>query len=265
MQRLGMIISYVGTRYHGFQIQSNAPTVQEELQKVLYTLTKEQIIVHGSGRTDAGVHARGQCIHFDTESQMPLRRWSLAMNSLLPRDIVVRQTFVAADHFHARRSAVEKTYRYSIQNDRFIDPFLRGLELHCPLPLQIEKMKSALQHLIGRHDFTSFCSPHSDKEDKIRTIHTAELQHDPVFPQKLHIFLTGDGFLYNMVRIVAGTLIEVGKGKRSVDDFKYVLACKDRSLAGHTAPPHALTLWHVGYEEKHILKRDTDVITNRQQ
>lgn len=248
-----MIVSYVGTNYHGFQIQSNSRTVQEEIQKALFTLTKEHIVIHGSGRTDSGVHARGQCFHFETDSELPLRRWSLSMNSQLPRDIVVNTTFEVAEDFHARRSALEKTYHYTINNHRFIDPFYKNYELHCPIPLDVDKMRSAIHGLIGEHDFTSFCSTNTDKTDFVRTIYEADIITDTNYSSKFHIVITGNGFLYNMVRIIAGTLIQVGKGNRTVNDFINVLEARDRKAAGPTALAQGLTLWHVKYDSKYIL------------
>lgn len=248
MRTLCMVIAYDGSGYHGFQIQPDVITIQQVLQQTLHELTGEEIHVSGSGRTDAGVHARRQVIHFKTNSPIPIERWTRIMNGRLPDDIVVLQTCEVPDHFHARKSARSKTYRYSIRNGPIPDVFKRKYEWHVPQPLDWTGMEKGLKHLVGEHDFTSFSSSRTDKEDRVRTVYAAWIEREPHDPELYHIYLTGNGFLYNMVRIIVGTLLEVGRGVRSSDDIAKILAARNRTCAGPTAPPQGLTLWEVQYE-----------------
>jgi len=294
------LVSYDGTRYHGFQTQPDGNTVQDRLEDAIRKLTGEEVRVTGSGRTDAGVHARGQVVNFHTSSRIPAERWALALNTRLPEDIVVLGAAEVDPSFHARRDAVSKTYRYTVNTRRFPDVFRRRYEYHHPIPLDCAAMREGLRHLVGEHDFTSFASTHSAAPHHVRTIFSARLIVEPEggpdgaasghvrdgsaagldagvrngaaggsddgargvatgsasresAPEKvrgrIHLELTGNGFLYNMVRIIAGTLLEVGEGKRSPEQIAGILAAKDRSLAGPTAPAHGLVLWRVDYDE----------------
>lgn len=256
MRNLCMTVSYDGTGYNGFQVQPGLNTIQEHIENSIRQLTGEKLKITASGRTDAGVHARAQVFNFHTHSQIPLERWSLAINTRLPDDIVVCEAKEMPLDFHSRRSAKKKTYRYTIRVGRYPNLFLRHTEFHHPTPLDIESMKEGLRHVVGVHDFTSFCSARSDKENRVRTIYDAWIQCEP-FDDRLnsyamHIYLTGSGFLYNMVRIIVGTLIEVGEGKRSSESISSILAAKNRRLAGPTAMPHGLMLWEVNYDEEAI-------------
>lgn len=242
-----VVVSYDGTRYHGFQIQSNAVTVQEVLQQALYELTGESIVIVGSGRTDAGVHARGQVVHFDTNSTIPSERWIPALNAILPDDIVAVHAEKAGDDFHARFDAKEKTYRYLIDNGAVPDVFQRRYAYHMRQPLDVEKMNEAAAFLVGTHDFTSFCSVQTDVEDKVRTVLRASVERERRWIQ---LTVTGNGFLYHMVRIIAGTLIEVGRGKRKPQDIPDILAKKDRRSAGRRPRAQGLTLWEVKYPNR---------------
>lgn len=254
LRNIRMTVSYDGAAYNGFQIQPGLTTVQEELEKSIKLLTGEQLKITASGRTDAGVHARGQVFNFCTESQIPLERWCLALNSRLPEDIVVRDALHVPDDFHSRRSAKRKTYRYTVRCGKNPDVFKRHLEFHHPALLDIEGMREGLRHIVGEHDFSSFCSARTTKNSFIRTIYEAKLKCEP-FDEDLnsfafHIILTGNGFLYNMVRIIVGTLLQVGEGKRSGSEIKAILEAKNRAKAGPTAMAHGLMLWEVFYEDE---------------
>lgn len=249
-----MKVSYEGTSYSGFQTQPRARTVQAELERALSTITGEQIAVISSGRTDAGVHAHGQVFNFLTKSTMELRRWCLAVNNILPRDIIVVAVKEVSLDFHARKASNRKTYRYTINNYRYVDVFGRHVQYHHPTPLDVEAMQEAIGCLVGEHDFTSFCSARSTKSSHVRTIYEArldvvELEHRTDPGQMLHIVITGNGFLYNMVRIIAGTLISIGEGKLSSADMGRILAARDRAEAGPTAAAQGLSLWEVCYDD----------------
>ncbi|WP_036708485.1 tRNA pseudouridine(38-40) synthase TruA [Paenibacillus pinihumi] len=245
MRNICMTVSYDGTAYNGFQIQPIGRTIQGEIEKVIHLLTGETIKIHGSGRTDAGVHARGQVFHFHTGSQIPVERWAIALNSRLPDDIVIQSAEEKHLDFHSRRSAKRKTYRYSIRTGKHPNVFNRHFEFHHYSPLNTEAMRSALSHLVGEHDFTTFTSIHSTKQSHVRTIYEAKLvEEDDV----IHTYFTGNGFLYNMVRIIMGTLMKIGEGKIIADDMPMILAACDRSKAGPKAMAHGLILWSVEYE-----------------
>lgn len=257
MPNIAMVVSYDGTAYNGFQTQPDGNTVQDMLEAAIRRLTGEELKVISSGRTDAGVHSRGQVINFFTESRIPVERWCLALNSRLPNDIVVYSGREVSVDFHARRSAKRKTYRYSIQRSKFHDVFHYNTRFHHPHPLAIEPMREALEALTGEHDFTSFCSTRASVESHVRTLYSTRLLTESYADLEdsdagvIHLEVTGNGFLYNMVRIIAGTVMEVGEGKRSPQDIPRILAGKDRALAGPTAVPHGLMLWSVEYNSFH--------------
>ncbi|GGG07291.1 tRNA pseudouridine(38-40) synthase TruA [Paenibacillus abyssi] len=247
MRNICMTVSYDGTEYNGFQSQPIGRTIQGEIEKAIHALTGEDVKIHGSGRTDAGVHARGQVFNFLTESQIPVGKWAIAVNSRLPDDIVIRGAEEVPLYFHARRSAKRKTYRYSIRMGRYPDVFNRRYEFHHYNPLQLDPMREALEYLIGEHDFTTFTSIHSTKKSHVRTIYEAKLvEADGV----VHTYFTGNGFLYNMIRIIMGTLMRIGEGKMSAADMPSILAACDRTKAGPKAMAHGLTLWEVEYTSK---------------
>lgn len=255
MRNLCMVVSYDGTSYHGFQTQPQKNTIQDKIEEALALLTGEKILIISSGRTDAKVHARAQIFNFITSSPIPVRSWGLAINTILPNDIVVLHVKEVPMEFHARKGAKSKTYRYTINGNRFADVFHRFSQFHHPTYLNVDEMEKALHWLIGKHDFTSFCSRKSVKESHIRTISEAKIVREqqidpfqnPVQAGVIHIYLTGNGFLYNMVRIIAGTLIEIGEGKKGANEMKLILEAEDRSYAGPTADAHGLTLWEVFY------------------
>lgn len=256
MRNLCMVVSYDGTSYYGFQTQPQKNTVQDRIEEAIAKLTGETVKIISSGRTDAGVHARGQVFNFVTSSPIPLIRWCLALNARLPRDIVIVDAKEVPLEFHARRGAKKKTYCYTINNHRYIDVFRRHIQFHHPTRLNLEEMERALKQIVGEHDFTSFCSRKSTKESHVRTVYEAKMVREissalhsvPYHEGVFHIFITGSGFLYNMVRIIAGTLIEIGEGKLRSEDMLRILMAKDRSKAGPTAVAHGLTLWDVSYD-----------------
>jgi tRNA pseudouridine38-40 synthase len=245
MQRYKCIISYDGSSFSGYQVQPNKRTIQSVIEAVLAKMHKgEPVKISASGRTDAGVHALGQVIHFDSALPISVEKWELALNSLLPDEIVVLTVEKVHEGFHARFDASGKEYRYFLQLSRKRDPFRRNYAYQYPYPLDIERMKSACQYLLGTHDFSSFCSARTEVEDKVRTIETIEISQAE---GTLSIRFVGNGFLYNMVRILVGTLLEVGSGSRNPEEIKTILEKKDRRLAGKTAPAHGLYLWKVFY------------------
>ncbi|GAA3411897.1 tRNA pseudouridine(38-40) synthase TruA [Paenibacillus hodogayensis] len=254
MRNLIMTVSYDGTAYSGFQSQPDGNTIQDRIEAAIEHLTGEKIIITSSGRTDAGVHARAQLFNFHTASSIPLERWALALNSRLPPDIRILEARMADPDFHARRWAKRKTYRYTINCNRIPDVFQRHMQVHHPTPLDVEAMRHALRTLIGEHDFTSFCSVKSTKPSHVRTIYDAVIEIEPqrslegsLSTGVIHIFITGNGFLQHMVRIIVGTLLQIGEGKRSPQEMGDILAAQKRSRAGPTAMPHGLMLWDIVY------------------
>ena len=237
-------IAYNGTKYHGWQAQENANTIQSEVEKAIWKLTKEEVKIFGSGRTDAGVHALGQIANFYTDSTIPSDRFSYALNSLLPEDIVVVESECVEDSFHARFNARGKIYRYIIYNERQRSPFYKDLAWHVPMSLDIGLMEKAASFLEGTHDFRAFCAAGTGVKDFVRTIYgiTISKQRDCI-----EIVVRGNGFFYNMVRIISGTLIEVGTKKYVPEYIVDILNSRDRRLAGITAPSHGLYLVEVLY------------------
>ncbi|MEX2104282.1 MAG: tRNA pseudouridine(38-40) synthase TruA, partial [Bacilli bacterium] len=215
------------------------------IQQSLSQLTGEEITVFASGRTDAGVHALGQVIHFCTSNGMPLHRWCLALNHLLPSDIIALVAYDVPDSFHARHHAVSKIYRYKVDNARFRDVFHLNQAYHYVWPIDDEKMRKAAELLIGEHDFTSFCSTKSVVKSRIRTLYDIKIERNGQFVEFTYF---GNGFLYNMVRILTGTLLEVGRGRILANSMKEILEAKERTKAGPTVPPEGLTLLEVNYE-----------------
>ncbi|MEK4004218.1 tRNA pseudouridine(38-40) synthase TruA [Paenibacillus sp. FSL H3-0333] len=256
MRNLLMKVNYDGTHYDGFQTQPQGNTIQDKLEHAIQHLTGETLKITGSGRTDAGVHAYGQPFNFITSSQIPLERWCLALNARLPQDIVVTEAAEVPLSFHSRRGAKRKTYRYTINGNRFPDPFQRRWQHHHPMKLNVPAMELGLSALLGTHDYTSFASRKSTKTSHVRTIYEAYLEVDrsmcrPGSPDQgvIHTYITGSGFLQHMVRIIMGTLMQVGQGKISADRMPVILAACDRAVAGPTAVSKGLALWSVEYDE----------------
>jgi tRNA pseudouridine38-40 synthase len=246
MPRYKSIISYDGSGFSGYQVQPNKRTVQSVLESVLTKMHKgETVKVSGSGRTDAGVHAKGQVIHFDSPLMIPEDKWEKALNSLLPEDISVSSVVSVDESFHARFHALGKEYRYVLHLSSKRDPLQRKFAYHYPYRLNLDAMEQASKFFLGTHDFTSFCAAKTEVEDKVRTIESIDFTR---VDELLTIRFVGNGFLYNMVRILVGTLLEVGSGERSPEDIPIILAHKDRRVSGKTAPAHGLYLWEVFYE-----------------
>ena len=249
MKRLKATIMYDGSGFAGYQVQPNARTVQLELERVLSKMHKGMDVkVVASGRTDAGVHALGQVIHFDTELQFPIDRWRRALNVQLPADIRVLSVEEVSDEFHARYGTSGKVYRYKWGLGDVESPFKRHYVVHMPgAKINIPRMREAAQAFLGTHDFTSFCSARTEVVDRVRTIKRLDLIE--FGQEELHMVIEGDGFLYNMVRIIAGNLWEVGIGRREPSEMAGMIAACDRKKAGKTAPAHGLYLENVFYSK----------------
>lgn len=246
MKRIKMIVAYDGTNYCGWQIQPNGVTIEQKLNEALSALLKEDIKVTGASRTDSGVHSLGNVCIFDTNARMPGSKISYAVNRSLPDDIVVVESCEVAEDFHPRFSKSRKTYEYRIMNRTFPDPTRRLDTYHFHYPLDVDKMAEAAAHLEGEHDFKSFASVHMQAETSVRTIYSCTVTRSGDI---ITIRVTGSGFLYNMVRIIAGTLIKVGCGDIAPEMIPEILAAEDRSKAGPTAPAHGLTMIGLEYEQ----------------
>lgn len=244
MKRVKFLVAYDGTNYHGFAKQKNAKTIQEVLEKAIFELTKQHIEVIGSGRTDTGVHAKGQCCIVDLETSIPIERLGKALNSKLPEDIVVRELEEVQSDFHPRFCVKKKTYRYQILNSPQKDPFVGRYAYFYPYELDIEKMKEAAKYIVGTHDFKCFCASGATVKTTERTVYSLEITK---IDDMIQIDICGNGFLYNMVRIIAGTLIEIGRGKISPNLVHEMIKSKDRMKAGPTAPPTGLMMLDIKY------------------
>jgi tRNA pseudouridine38-40 synthase len=246
MTRVKAIVSYDGTNFAGYQSQPGMRTVQSEIDKALVKIHKDKGIYSvASGRTDAGVHANGQVIHFDTPLSLPTDRWQMALNVLLPTDIRIVGAEYVDEAFHARYSATGKTYVYKWSYSEVHSPFERNFSVHLGRwRPDVQMMKEAAEQLIGTHDFTSFCSSKTATSNKVRTVRLLTLEEQG---DLLIMTIEGDGFLYNMVRTIAGMLLAVGKGWNTPADVKKILESCDRKEAGKTAPAHGLYLENVTY------------------
>lgn len=236
-------LSYSGKAYNGWQIQPNAPSVQETLQRALSTLLRTPIGVVGAGRTDTGVHAAFYVAHFDVvEPLADTQRFCYHLNAILPADIAVQRVRWVSDEAHARFDATEREYKYYVSPQK--DPFSRDVTYQLIMPLDLEKMNCAAQALLGEQLFTSFSKLHSGNKTDLCCVTKAEWNE----VDGRYVFtIAADRFLRNMVRAIVGTLIEVGRGKRSVEEFKAIIAGRDRALAGTSAPPQGLFLTRVDY------------------
>lgn len=239
MKRILLEVAYDGTDYHGWQYQPGRKTIEGVLNQMLSEMLHEEIQVIGASRTDAGVHAYGNVAVFDTKSSIPPDKMAYAINTYLPDDIKARRSCEVAADFHPRKCESRKTYEYRILACAYPIPTERRTSYYTYQPLNTEAMQRAATYLVGEHDFTSFCCVHTQALSPIRTIHSAEVLTDGAH---ITIRITGNGFLYNMVRIIAGTLMEVGRGKYQPEYVREILALKDRSAAGFTAPPEGLFL-----------------------
>ena len=254
MKRIKLTVAYDGTAYRGWQIQPNGITIEEVLNKALSDLLKEPVSVIGASRTDSGVHGLGNVAIFDTENRMPGDKICFAVNQRLPEDVrVVHSEEVPLD-WHPRKQNCIKTYEYKILNCRIEVPTRRLYAHFCHYPLDVEKMRQATAYLIGEHDFASFCASNHQAEETVRNLY--EVQVDRGTDDIVTIRLRGNGFLYNMVRIIAGTLIKIGSGMYPPEHMKTILEARNRAMAGDTAPAKGLTLMGIEYEtepEKEII------------
>lgn len=240
-----LVLSYDGTDFHGFARQRGLRTVQGTLETVLERVLGYSVEVFGSGRTDAGVHARAQVVHWvQRDSGPPAERYPYLLRRSLPSDIVALTATDAPSQFHARFSVERKTYRYTIQCAKVEDIFTNRYSWHVPLPIDVTVMRSAAEELVGTHDFTSFCAAATPVEDKRRTVYDVRIEERGSY---CDVYCTGNGFLQYMVRIIAGTLVDIGQGKMK-DSIGEVLMLRNRRCAGQTAPARGLTLWEVVYD-----------------
>lgn len=244
MKRVKLTVAYDGTNYCGWQVQPNGITVQEVLNQCLSEFTGENIETIGASRTDAGVHALGNVAVFDTEMRMPGDKFSFALNQRLPEDIRIQKSEEVDADFHPRYVKSQKTYEYRILNCRFPIPTERFYSHFTYIPLDVDKMKEAASYLIGEHDFKSFCGTGAQVKTTVRTVKEIQIEKSG---DRITIRITGEGFLYNMVRIIAGTLMDIGGGLYPPEKMKEILEAKDRKKAGPTAPTRGLTLMKIQY------------------
>ncbi len=244
MRNIKLTIEYDGTNYVGWQRQENGISVQQKLEKAINIVSGEDVILIGSGRTDSGVHAKGQVANFKTSSTIPPEKFKFALNNNLPGDIAILKSEEVSIDFHSRYDSIGKKYGYLIYNSKLPTALCRNLVYHVSYTLDYEEMKKAIDLFRGTHDFTSFMVARNDVETAVRTITNISLDKkgDLIF-----FSVEGDGFLYNMIRIIVGTLIDIGRGKLKAVDIPNIIHLKHRKFAGHTAPPQGLYLEKVYY------------------
>lgn len=246
MRNILLTISYKGTNYHGFQVQENALTVEEVLQKAVETLLREKVEIKGCSRTDAGVHANMYCVSFKTESDMECEHIRHSLDALLPSDIAAVDCEEVSDDFHARYSCKAKRYIYKIWNAPYMSPFYEGMALHYKEPIDEDFLDAVCTDFIGKHDFSAFTGSKNEQEDCTREIYNCEVTRDG---DLVTFSVTGNGFLYNMVRIMVGTLLFINEGKIEADQIPDIIESGNRQLAGKTARPEGLYLDYVFYED----------------
>lgn len=246
VRNIKLTIEYDGTNYHGWQSQNNALAIQDIITDALKEITKQDIKINGSGRTDAGVHALGQVANFHTNSTIPIDKFPVALNSILPNDIVIVDAEEVLPGFHARYSCKGKTYKYLILNSPIPSALMRNRAAHISYELDIEAMQQACKLIIGTRDFSSFCGAGSSVKDFTRTVIFADITQDGDI---IEFVISGNGFLKNMVRIIVGTLIDVGREKITLEQLESIIKSKNRENAGITMPPQGLYLEEVFYNE----------------
>lgn len=248
MEKIKCIIQYDGSNFSGFQVQPRKRTIQGEIERALATLHKgEKIRLHPAGRTDKGVHAVGQVFHFETSYRIKESGWKKALNDLLPKDLYIKEVTYVPPLFHSRYDAVEKEYKYIVDRSQTPNVFTHNYTHHFTKPLDIEKIKAACIYFQGKHDFTTFSSARDTaKGSKVRTLTDVSCEENG---EELIFTFKGDGYLYNMVRIIVGTLLDIGQEKREAGDIETLFAARDRRFASPTAPAQGLYLWRVTYPE----------------
>ena len=247
MRNIKLTIEYDGKDFNGWQKQPNKLNIQGTIEQAIKMITGEDVELNASGRTDAGVHAFGQVANFKTNSQIPIDKFAIAINSRLKKSIVIKKAEEVDERFHSRLNCKRKTYRYIINNSKYGTAIYRNLETHIPQKLDVEKMKEAVKYFEGEHDFKAFRASGTSSKSSVRKIYKAEVKEMP--NEKIYIELTGNGFLYNMVRIIAGTLVDVGLGKIEPKEIENIIKSKKRENAGKTLQPQGLYLLNVEYEE----------------
>lgn len=258
MRNIRLKVAYDGTNYHGFQrqIETAGPTIQGTLEGVWARLVDEEVTLAMAGRTDAGVHASGQIVNFETEARIPEDKIPKAFNSLLPRDIRILHADSVPFEFNARWSATWKRYDYQIDNHRIPDVFKRLYTWHVPLPLDLSQMETAAKYLEGRHNFKTFAAAGGESKTFDRTLYRCHIQEDQ---DLIRVSCVGDGFLYHMVRIIVGTLVDVGKGRIQAEKIPDIIASQERKRAREIAPAHGLTLTFVNYTDETPFEVFTDL------
>ena len=247
LRRILLVVSYDGTNYCGWQVQPNGVSIQAVLQEAVEDLVGEKVMLTGASRTDSGVHALGQIAVFDTHKAIAEERFAMALNQRLPKDIVIQKSVEVPLDFHPRYQKTSKTYEYKILNRRKSLPCERLYSYFVPQRLDVEAMKEAAMYLVGTHDFKNFASTKMNVTDTVRTIYSLDLIQEG---DRITIRVCGDGFLYNMVRIIAGALLKVGFGQRKPEELKVILESDDRIIPGPTAPAHGLTLVETCYPDE---------------
>ena len=244
MRNIKLIIEYDGKGFNGWQKQPDRLNIQGEIEKAIEEITGEKVDLTASGRTDAGVHSLGQTANFKTDSKIPTEKFAKAINSRLKKSIVIKSAEEVDEKFHSRYSVKSKTYRYIINNSENGTAIYRGLEYHVPMKLDYEKMNEAIKYFIGEHDFKAFKASGTSSKSSVRKILDGSVRKEG---ERVIIEVTGTGFLYNMVRIISGTLLDVGLGKTKLEDIPSIIESKDRTKAGKTLPAHGLYLLQVNY------------------
>ena len=245
MRNIKLTIEYDGKDFNGWQKQPDKLNIQGTIEKAIEQITGEIVDLNASGRTDRGVHALGQVANFKTNSNLPIEKFPIALNSNLKKSIRIKQAEEVEENFHSRLSCKRKTYRYVINNSQYGTAIYRNLETHIPMKLDIEKMQEAVKYFVGEHDFKAFKANGTSSKSSVRTIYDAKVIKMP--DDKIWIELTGNGFLYNMVRIISGTLVEVGMGKIEPKEIEDIIKSQKRENAGKTLPPQGLYLVNVEY------------------
>ena len=245
MRNIRLTIEYDGKCYNGWQKQPDKLNIQGEIERAIFNITKEEVDLIGSGRTDAGVHALGQIANFKTNSNMPIEKMAIAINSQLKNSIIIKKAEEVDERFHSRYNAKQKTYRYVINNNQCESAIYRNFEYHMPVKLDIKAMQKAVKYFEGEHDFKAFKASGTSSKSSVRKIYLAEVLQGP--ENRIYIELTGNGFLYNMVRIIAGTLVDVGLGKIKPEKIPEIIKDGDRKKSGKTLPPSGLFLMKVMY------------------